>query len=600
MVLTAATAGGQTLPIPPRPPDAAPGVVLMQRVSGLDLAEREAVLVDALTAGNVPGSVRKLARIPIDTVRDGVTVSVEFFAALDYLAVGSDTSGCRVPLSPTAAATVAARADSVLPSPAMVDAIYRAAPLRLRPEPMEPGPAMTTSEAFLAHNRLIEDQLRGLGEAPFPDKLIAGHKKDVVRTVRAPIGEGRVAIYGWHRTLGDPIQPLYTGHSYRWVDYSHGIRLVHRFAWIDGLPGSIDGIPGDSDPTGPPGDGRVAPGSQDSADHGRANSVDSVGLDGRIDGFEQSGAFGEQIVEWNSPVGARVRVQASAPDDWRRGRRSHWILYALPNGNTIEQTSGRRARSHGEWRHEIQHVAAQLRWLRRRAPDRNWLVAFLEADGLSWPAWRRRVADGNGLIRELVREISDRTAMPMDSLTLTGHSGGGSFVFGFIDAGEAIPAAVERIAFLDSNYAYESGSNPRHAEKLRGWLGNDPGNQLLVLAYNDAEALLDGKPFVSREGGTWGRSLAMIRDLSSWRPMTRFENDQFIVHRGSGGRVQIILKTNPNRAILHTVQVERNGFIHAALAGTRLDSRGYTYYGPPVYGEFIEGRDSPEAGERDR
>ena len=54
------------------------------------------------------------------------------------------------------------------------------------------------------------------------------------------------------------------------------------------------------------------------------------------------------------------------------------------------------------------------------------------------------------------------------------------------------------------------------------------------------------------------------------------------------GRVQVILKKNPDRPILHMVQVERNGFIHAALAGTPLDSHRYLYYGPPVYTRFIE------------
>ena len=38
----------------------------------------------------------------------------------------------------------------------------------------------------------------------------------------------RVAIYGWHKLDGIPIQPLYTGHIYWWVDYSQGIRLVYR------------------------------------------------------------------------------------------------------------------------------------------------------------------------------------------------------------------------------------------------------------------------------------------------------------------------------------------------------------------------------------
>jgi UDP-galactopyranose mutase len=43
-----------------------------------------------------------------------------------------------------------------------------------------------------------------------------------------------VAIYGWHKPDGNPIQPLYTGHVNWYVDYSHGIRLVYRIIIVDG------------------------------------------------------------------------------------------------------------------------------------------------------------------------------------------------------------------------------------------------------------------------------------------------------------------------------------------------------------------------------
>ena len=44
----------------------------------------------------------------------------------------------------------------------------------------------------------------------------------------------RVAIYGWHKKDGIPIQPLYTGHIYWWVDYSQGIRFVYRKIRVNG------------------------------------------------------------------------------------------------------------------------------------------------------------------------------------------------------------------------------------------------------------------------------------------------------------------------------------------------------------------------------
>ncbi|SMG66874.1 conserved hypothetical protein [methanotrophic bacterial endosymbiont of Bathymodiolus sp.] len=68
--------------------------------------------------------------------------------------------------------------------------------------------------------------------------MIAGIKKDVVITGKISRAEktDRVAIYGWHRPDGRPIQPLYTGHVNWYADYSHGIRLVYRVVFVDGKP----------------------------------------------------------------------------------------------------------------------------------------------------------------------------------------------------------------------------------------------------------------------------------------------------------------------------------------------------------------------------
>jgi hypothetical protein len=44
---------------------------------------------------------------------------------------------------------------------------------------------------------------------------------------------------------------------------------------------------------------------------------------------------------------------------------------------------------------------------------------------------------------------------------------------------------------------------------------------------------------------------------------------------------------NPERKILHTVQVERNGFIHAMLSGTAAEGKGYDYFGERVFTNWI-------------
>jgi hypothetical protein len=91
---------------------------------------------------------------------------------------------------------------------------------------------MTSTEYYRRHNEMINKQSQELG---FPlGALVSGHKKDVVLSNRLVTRPGQIAIYGWHRAAGAPIQPLSTVHGAGYADYSHGIRLVSNKAIIDG------------------------------------------------------------------------------------------------------------------------------------------------------------------------------------------------------------------------------------------------------------------------------------------------------------------------------------------------------------------------------
>ncbi|HEU4606605.1 MAG TPA: hypothetical protein VFS31_00750, partial [Chitinophagaceae bacterium] len=98
---------------------------------------------------------------------------------------------------------------------------------------LEPVPMYAYRDSaitFWQHHLIIEGQRRSRRG------LIAGIKKDVVitgRLIRSHTPD-RVAIYGWHRLDGRPIQPLYTGHVNWYVDYSHGIRLVYELVRVNG------------------------------------------------------------------------------------------------------------------------------------------------------------------------------------------------------------------------------------------------------------------------------------------------------------------------------------------------------------------------------
>jgi hypothetical protein len=342
------------------------------------------------------------------------------------------------------------------------------------------------------------------------------------------------------------------------VDYSHGLRLVQASVLLDGRTNTVAGVLADP---------ALAPllGGEPAA----RLSPSSTAAVGRL---------AETRTELH-PL-PDVRVVLNEPAERSPGRPVQLVLYALPNGNTVEWTEGRRRGPGDDWHFDLQHVAAQLRWVRSVATNETWVVAYLETAGKSWPAWRRAHADAPARIRDLVERLVARFSNGPVQLTLTGHSGGGSFTFGYLDGVESIPGQVERIAFLDSNYAYDPA---RHDAKLQRWLAAPARPHLVVLAYDDARALLNGRPVVSEAGGTWGRSQLLRTNLSATLDLARTEQEGMQQWRALDGRVQFRLKENPGRAVLHTVQVERNGFIHALLAGTPLEERGYAYFGARAY-----------------
>lgn len=134
-------------------------------------------------------------------------------------------NGIRTPVDLPTAYNIARANDAVLPNKSMVDAIYAQADIRLAPITMPPTAAMTSRNYYVRHNGMIEEQLSGVNTI---NKLIAGHKKDIVSISE---NSSRVAIYGWHRSVGNPIQPYSTVHGRNYYDYSHGLRLIKRIAY---------------------------------------------------------------------------------------------------------------------------------------------------------------------------------------------------------------------------------------------------------------------------------------------------------------------------------------------------------------------------------
>ncbi|MFY0693053.1 MAG: hypothetical protein JXR14_14160 [Paracoccaceae bacterium] len=226
--------------IPKRATGAPSGTALMADLSERRGTARDRAVVAQVLSGNVPSFMRQLSTVSIPgTLPSGEAVTVSICVTPEYLAVGSDEDFVRIPMGLPAAAHVASSFGFMLPTPRMVDAIYRQAKKRVAPSPMKPTSQMESTDYLLRHNETVDRQLAGPGTH---GQLTAGHKKDLVLSNRLRAKPGRVAIYGWHRPNGKPIQPLSTVHGAAYADYSHGVRLVSTTAYVDGKPMPLEDI----------------------------------------------------------------------------------------------------------------------------------------------------------------------------------------------------------------------------------------------------------------------------------------------------------------------------------------------------------------------
>jgi hypothetical protein len=80
----------------------------------------------------------------------------------------------------------------------------------------------------------------------------------------------------------------------------------------------------------------------------------------------------------------------------------------------------------------------------------------------------------------------------------------------------------------------------------------------------------------------------MLDDLKTRFAFTGRTNAGLETYCALSGRIEFLLKENPERKILHTVQVERNGLIQALLSGTANEGQGYEYLGERAYTNWIQ------------
>lgn len=206
------------------------GSSFYEKANTMQWKQRDSFAVKEILSGSLPSFMFKLVPVNV-SIYDSLhqqTINATYYVTSDYLSVGNSNDWARIPLTPIAAQLIADSLHCFLPTRKIVDDIYKAAVVKLAPVPMYIYRDSTVT--MWQHHLIIEGQRNG------KKGLIAGIKKDVVTSdlLTRSSKTNRVAIYGWHRLDGKPIQPLYTGHVNWYADYSHGIRLIYQQIKVNG------------------------------------------------------------------------------------------------------------------------------------------------------------------------------------------------------------------------------------------------------------------------------------------------------------------------------------------------------------------------------
>lgn len=194
--------------------------------------DRESKILECFLNGNIPSHLKKI-KVITETLGNNV---LHYFVLPDYLSLGNDDDFIRTPMSPLTAQTIADNYNATLITKKMVDSIYKQADYKLEAFPLGPpyDSSMASSERYITHNNKIKNQL--INQNYNFSGLIAGHKKDVIITNDLAPNNSlkKVCIYGWFTNQGKVIQQKNSkSHEINYVDYSHGIRLASKIAYLN-------------------------------------------------------------------------------------------------------------------------------------------------------------------------------------------------------------------------------------------------------------------------------------------------------------------------------------------------------------------------------
>lgn len=103
----------------------------------------------------------------------------------------------------------------------------------------------------------------------------------------------------------------------------------------------------------------------------------------------------------------KVTININAPLHFRQTGKTYLVFYALPNGNSIQWKKGKKMIEGDDWHFDIQHIAAQTRYVRAPDKNNNCIIVYLLADQKSRPTWKRSTPASIPLIKKMVDSISN-------------------------------------------------------------------------------------------------------------------------------------------------------------------------------------------------
>lgn len=202
---------------------------------------REKIITDCINTDYIPEFLKTFSEITVQLGND----KLQYYVSKDYFSIGEDDDYLVTPVLPKTILPLLQKMDCSLPTVTMVKQIYKQADIKIpaRPQRWNPGESITATRLYVEIDKAIKRERAKVNAGL--DKLIAGHKKDVVlsNAILHQSKPNRIAIYGWNYADGSVIQGLNPkDHDIYYVDYSHGFRLVKNKCLLNGVETTLKAI----------------------------------------------------------------------------------------------------------------------------------------------------------------------------------------------------------------------------------------------------------------------------------------------------------------------------------------------------------------------